>query len=73
VGTRLGVRAFDVVVVPKRPLLNAPQHHVSPAELVAHACVAPISSDDTTKDDGMDTTAVGVALATAFGWLPFPN
>lgn len=35
-GTRLGVRTSDAAVVPKRPLSNAPQHHVSPTVLTAH-------------------------------------
>ena len=58
---RVGVNESDTDDAPRRPLLYAPQHHVSPVVLVAHACREPRSSEDTTNDDGTDVTAVGVA------------
>ena len=69
---RPGVRLSEVEEVPRRPLLYAPQHHVSPVVLVAHACNAPRSSDATTNDDGIDVTADGVACATA-SCVPLPS
>jgi len=58
---RVGVNESDTDDAPRRPLLYAPQHHVSPVVLVAHACREPRSSEDTTNDDGTDVTAVGAA------------
>ena len=71
--TRLGVKLSETEELPSRPLVNAPQHHVSPVVLVAHACTAPTSRDSTVNEDGMDTTAVGVELPTVLVWFPFPS
>lgn len=69
---RVGVNESDTDEIPRRPLLYAPQHHVSPVVLVAHACREPRSREETTNDDGMDVAAVGVACALA-SWVPLPS
>ena len=38
-----GVTALEDAVVPRRPLVNSPQHHTAPNTDTAHVCVAPIS------------------------------
>lgn len=69
---RPGVRLSEVEEVPRRPFSYAPQHHVSPVVLVAHACSAPSSRDATTNEDGMDVTTDGVAWATT-SCVPLPS
>ena len=39
----VGVIAFDNAVVPRRPLVNSPQHHAAPTAEIAHEWVLPIS------------------------------
>ena len=48
----VGVTAFDKAVVPRRPLVNSPQHHAAPVVEIAHECVAPISRCATVNDAG---------------------
>ena len=51
-----GVTAFDNALVPRRPLLNCPQHHATPRTEIAHECVLPISICATVKYEGTDET-----------------
>jgi hypothetical protein len=47
-----GVTAFDVAVVPRRPLVCSPQHHTAPNTETAHECVSPISRWATVNEAG---------------------
>ena len=55
-----GITAFEDAVVPRRPLVNSPQHHAAPATDMAHECVAPTSIRATVNEAGTDDVYTGV-------------
>ena len=57
-----GVTASEDAVVPRRPLVNCPQHHTAPiteAAETAHECVAPISICATVNEAGTNEVYTG--------------
>jgi hypothetical protein len=59
----VGVTALDDAVVPRRPLVNSPQHHAAPRVEIAQECELPISICATVNEAGTNDVYTGVVTA----------